>query len=100
LRVLEFDPLGQYVSNWRPGVDVVWDVCEFHGQPAIVSGTGVIRRAPDGTDETLGRDIVDRCAASIRDTPMGRGRVISGSPPRIACTDDAAYVVTSSRGGS
>ena len=99
VRVLEFDPLGQYVSNWRPGVDVVWDVCEFHGQPAIVSGTGVIRRAPDGMDETLGRDIVDRRAASIRDTPMGRGRVISGSPPRIACTDDAAYVVTSSAEG-
>ncbi|MDE2762321.1 MAG: hypothetical protein OXQ94_09785 [Gemmatimonadota bacterium] len=95
VRVLEFDPLGQYVRNWRPGADVVWDVCEFDGQPAIVArGGGVIRRGPEGTDEALGRDIVDRRAASIRDTPVGRGRVISGSRPRIACTDDAAYVVT------
>ena len=100
VRVLEFDPLGQYVSNWRPGAEVVWDVCEFDGQPAIVGrGGGVIRRGPDGTDEDLGRDIVDRRATSIRDTPMGRGRVISGSPPRIACTDDAAYVVTTSAEG-
>ena len=100
VRVLEFDPLGQYVSNWRPGAEVVWDVCEFDGQPAIVGrGSGVIRRGPDGTDEDLGRDIVDRREASIRDTPRGRNRVIRGSPPRIACTDAAAYVVTTSAEG-
>ena len=95
VRVLEFDPLGQYVSNWRPGTDVIWDVCESDGQPAIVSFTGgVIRRGPDGEDEEFGRDIVDRRASDIRDTPTGRGRVTFGSPPRIVCTDDAAYVVT------
>ena len=100
LRVLEFDPLGRYVGSWRPRAPVaIWDVCESNGQPAIVTSGGVIRRGPDGTDEDLGRDIADRRARSIRETPMGRGQVISGYHPRIACADDAAYVVTTSAEG-
>ena len=100
VRVLEFDPLGRYVSNWRPEAEVVTDVCELDGQPAIVALSGrVVRRGADGTDEDFGHDIVDRRARSIRDTPMGRGQVISGSPPQIACTDDAAYIVTTSAEG-
>ena len=100
VRVLEFDPLGQYVGNWRPRAEGVSDVCEFDGQPAVVALSGVVtRRGPDGTDENLGRDIVDRRARSIRETPMGRGQVISGAPPRVVCTDDTAYVVTTSAEG-
>ena len=94
VRVLEFDPLGQYVTNWRPGADVVSDVCEFDGQPAIVAGTGVIRRGSDGTDEDIGRGIVDRRATTTRETSAGYTRTISGRSPRIVCTDDAAFVVT------
>ncbi len=98
VRVLEFDPLGQYVGYWRPeGVDAVLDVCELDGEPAVGSFTGgVIRRGPDGADEELGAQIVDRRGSDVRDTPMGLGRVVFGSPPRIVCTDDAAYVVTTS----
>ena len=100
VRVLEFDPLGQAVSNWRPRAEVVWNVCEFDGQPAIAASSGVIRRSPDGTDERIGPGIVDRRATAIREAPIGRGRFASGGPPRIACTDDAAYVVTSNAEGS
>lgn len=99
VRVLEFDPLGQYVSNWRPQVETVWGVCEFDGQPAIVARGGVIRRGPDGTDEGFGPGIEDRRATTTRETPTGYIQTASGSRPRIACTDDAAYVVTSSAGG-
>ena len=93
VRVLEFDPLGQYVSTWspRPGAR---RVCELDGQPVILDVNGLIRRGPDGTDENLGASIVDRRATEIRDAPIGRGRFSLGSSPRIACTDDAAYVVT------
>ena len=94
VRVLEFDPLGQYVNNWRPRAEVVMDVCEFDGQPAIVASSGVIRRGPDGTDESFGSSIVDRRATTTRETPTGYSRTTSGYSPRIACTDDTAYVVT------
>lgn len=99
VRVLEFDPLGQYVSNWRPQVETVWNVCEFDGQPAVVAGVGVIRRGPDGTDEGFGHGIVDRRATTTLETPTGHIRTSSGTPPRIACTDDETYVVTSSPEG-
>ncbi len=83
VRVLEFDPLGQYVSNWRPQVETVRGVCEFDGQPAIVASGGVVRRGPDGSDEVFGPGI----------------ETASGNPPRITCTEDAAYVVTNSAEG-
>ena len=102
VRVLEFDPLGQYVGDWRPQALMVWDVCEVAGHPAVVasiddpSSYGVIRRAPDGTDEDLGAGIADR-RETRQDGP--RTSRIFGSPPRIACADDAAYVVTTSAEG-
>ena len=99
VRVLEFDPLGNAVSNWRPAPALgVSGVCELDGQPAVVMRNGVSRRGADGTDESLGPPIVDRRASSIRETPMGRGQVTSGSSPRIACADDTAYVVTTNAG--
>ena len=100
VRVLEFDPLGQYVSNWRPRTEAVSDVCEFDGQPAIVAFNGVIRRGPDGTDKDMGREIVDRRATTTRETATGYIQTVSGDSPRIACTDDAAYVVASNAEGS
>ncbi len=95
VRVLEFDPLGQYVGNWTPQADVVSDVCELDGQPAIVAFNGVIRRGPDGEDEGIGPGIVDRRATTTRETSTGHVRNIWGRSPRVVCRDDAAYVVTS-----
>ena len=100
VRVLEFDPLGQYVGNWRPLAETVWGVCEFGGQPAIVAAGGVIRRGPDGRDEDIGREVLDRRTTNTRETPTGFIRTTSGTPPRIACTDDTAYVVTTGAEGS
>lgn len=100
VRVLEFDPLGQYVSNWRPQVETVWDVCEVDGEPAIVAGTGVVRRGADGADEGFGRVIADRRTTTTRETATGYIQTASGFPPRIACTDDTAYVVTTVAEGS
>ena len=100
VRVIEFDPLGQYVSNWRPQTEVVSDVCELDGQPAIVASTGVIRRGPDGEDEGFGRGLVDRRETTTEETARGILRSTYGSGPRIVCTDDAAYVVASNAEGS
>ena len=100
VRVLEFGPLGRVAGYWRPRVQVVWDVCEFDGQPAIVASSGVIRRRADGTDEGIGRDIVDRRATATEETETGHIRRTWGRGPRIACTDDAAYVVTGNTEGS
>ena len=99
VRVLEFDPLGQFVSNWRPQVETVWDVCEVDGEPAIVAFSGVVRRGADGADEGFGRGIVDSRSTTTRETETGYIRTASGSLPRIACTDDEALVVTSSAEG-
>lgn len=106
VRVLEFDPLGQYVSNWRPRAEMIVDVCEFDGQPTIPAYGGVIRRGSDGTDESVGPGVVDGNAifgSTARDAlwatgiDRSRGGTQSSfvSPPRIACADDVAYVVTS-----
>ena len=106
VRVLEFDPLGNAVSNWRPPAQMVMDVCDFNGQPAIPAYGGVIRRGPDGEDESVGPGVVDGYAIvgstsqeSLWATGIDMSREGSQSssvtPPRIACTDDAAYVVTS-----
>ena len=110
VRVLEFDPLGQYVSNWRPRAEMIVDVCEFDGQPAIPAYGGMIRRVPDGPDESVGPGIVDGGAifgSTPQDALWATGIVRSRggsqssfvSPPRIACTDDASYVVTSYQEG-
>ena len=99
VRVLEFDPLGNAVSNWRPAPATgVSGVCELDGQPAVVMRSGVIRRGADGTDERFGAPIVDRRATTTEETPLGRDRNIWGSSPRIACADDRAYVVTTNAG--
>ena len=100
VRVLEFDPLGQYVGNWRPQTEVVSGVCELDGQPAIVSFDGVIRRGPDGEDEDIGPAIADRRRTTTAEIPGGVRQTISGRGPRVVCTDDAAYVVTSNAEGS
>ena len=86
VRVLEFDPLGNAVSNWRPAPGTgVSGVCELDGQPAVVMRGGVIRRGADGTDERFGAPIVDRRATTTEETPLGRDRNMWGSSPRIAC---------------
>ena len=106
VRVLEFDPVGQYVSNWRPRAEMIVDVCEFDGQPTIPAYGGVIRRGSDGTDESVGPGVVDGNAifgstpqdglwATGIDRSRGGSQSSFVSPPRIACTDDASYVVTS-----
>ena len=106
VRVLEFDPLGQYVSDWRPQAQMVLDVCEFDGQPTIPAHGGVIRRRPDGADEDVGPGVVDGSAitgatphealwATGIDMSREGTQTISVAAPRIACADDAAYVVTS-----
>lgn len=100
VRVLEFDPLGHYVSNWTPQAEVVSGVCELNGQPAIVAFNGVIRLGPDGDDEGFGRGFVDRRETTTEEIPGGILRRTRGRPPRIVCTDDAAYVVTSNAEGS
>ncbi len=106
VRVLEFDPLGQYVSNWRPRAEMIVDVCEFDGQPTIPAYGGVIRRGSDGTDESVGPGVVDGNAifgttpqdglwATGIDRSRGGSQSSFVSQPRIACTDDASYVLTS-----
>ena len=101
VRVLEFDPLAQAVSNWRPRAEGMSDVCEIDGQPAIVSSSGMIRRGPDGTDESFGPGIADRRATVTAELPGGgTSRNIAGYAPRIACTDDVTYVVTTNAEGS
>ena len=100
VRVLEFDSLGRYVDNWRPQVETVWGVCEFGGQPTVVGYGGVVRRGPDGANERFGPGIVDHSTTTTEETPDGWVKYASGSPPRIACTADAAYVVVDSGEGA
>ena len=100
VKVLEFDPVGQYVGNWHPHAGMIHGVCDLGGQPTAVGYGGVVRRAPDGASEHFGPGIVDHRTRTTKKTRDGRVTTASGSPPRIACTADAAYVLASSGEGA
>ena len=94
VRVLEFDALGGRVSNWRPRAEINPSVCEFDGQPAIPAPSGVIRRGPDGTDEPIGPGVVDgRVIVDEATLEEMESRYFRMYTARIACTEEAAYVV-------
>ncbi len=86
--IVEFDPGGVAVNSWHPQSLVTSEVCNFGGAPAIPAQGGVVWRGVDGADEYIGRD-----SPSL----VGNRATVAGiATARIACTDDRAYLVTSS----
>ena len=95
IRVIEFGPLGEYVSTWAPNVPPSRGaVCDFDGQPAVPTLDGVIRRGEDGVGEGIGPNVVvgndlgerteDELRAAAERLFWTRGMV---------CTADAAFIV-------
>ncbi len=98
VRVLEFGPQGEYLSNWTPRAPPRADgsVCDLGGQPAVPALNGVIRRGEDGAGEQLGPDIM---IVSEDPADWDFDQDISEAlwrlrKARILCTQDAAFVVT------
>ena len=98
IRVLEFGPQGEYLSNWTPRAPARADgsVCDLGGQPAVPALNGVIRRGEDGSEEALGPNIV---IVSENPEDWDFDHNISDAlwrlrKARILCTPDAAFVVT------
>lgn len=90
-RVLMFDDAGQYIGNWTPRApERRGAVCDFDGEPAVPAIHGVVRRSGDG-DETVGPGV-----AAMRGLPRSQARAMGDLlwSSRIACTPNAAYVVT------
>ena len=99
LRVLEFDPAGNYLASWSP-VPPSRRVCDFGEVPAVAIQDGVLRRGPNGEDQVLGS--VGESGESIRATTVAEGIRISTmllAETHIVCTDEAAYVVAAQEEG-
>ena len=60
VRVLEFDPRGEYLSHWTPSMAPRLEgaVCDLRGQPAVPTRNGVVRRGNEGIDEAIGENVV------------------------------------------
>ena len=100
LRVLEFDPAGNYLASWSPVRPPSQRVCDFGGAPAVAIQDGVVRRGPNGEDQMLGS--VGESGESIRATTVAEGIRISTmllAETHIVCTDDDAYVVAAQEEG-
>ena len=100
LRVLEFDPAGNYLANWSPVRMPSQRVCDFGGAPAVATQGGVLRRGPNGEDQVLGS--VGEGGEYIRATTVAEGIRIGTmllAETHIVCTDDAAYVVAAQEEG-
>ncbi|MDE2764452.1 MAG: hypothetical protein OXK74_16995 [Gemmatimonadota bacterium] len=95
LRVVEYDPQGRPIDSWRPSASSTGEVCNFAGAPAVLTRGGVVRRGPDGTDETIGtigaRDLGLDAETPADARPMFLGMLNA----KLACSEDAAYVLTS-----
>lgn len=89
-RVIEFGPLGEYVSTWSPNVPPSRGaVCDFDGQPAVPTLDGAVRRGDSGVEEGIGPNVVVgndlgertedelRAAAKVALHPLRR---VSGEP--------------------
>lgn len=97
LRVLEYDPQGRPIDSWRPAAPSTGEVCNFAGAPAALThGGGVVRRGPNGTDETIGtlqpRDLgLD--AENSADAQSRAFLLLLNA--KLACSENAAYVLMS-----
>ncbi len=100
LRVLEFDPAGNYLTSWSPVRPPSQRVCDFGGTPAVATQGGVVRRGPDGEDQTVGPD--GGSGEHIRAATVTEGIRIGTmllAETHIVCTEDAAYVVAAQEQG-
>ena len=95
LRVIEFDSLGIPVDHWQPDTPMRRKVCGFGDQPAIPAQNGVIRRRADGTDEGIGPDVVTSHVINAGTREAGWAAADQIWDARIACSEEAAYVVLS-----
>lgn len=93
LRVVEYDSLGVSLNSWTPTVPESQRVCTLAGAPAVPTQGGVVRRAADGSDESVGPVLAQGrgIVASTVEAGVTIGRRIGRA--RIACTDDEAFVV-------
>ena len=95
VRVLKFDTLGVRVGSWTPQVATTarTTVCDLGGQPAVPIQDGVLRRGPDDTHEAIGPGAGEGEAIHAQSVDDGVAIHYRLMRARIACTDDAAYVV-------
>ena len=92
LRVIEYDPQGRPIDSWRPVAPPTGEVCNFAGAPAVLTHGGLVRRGPNGTDEAIG-PVSARLHA---ETPAdARAMTLGLLNAKIACSEDAAYVLMS-----
>ena len=93
VRVLKFDTLGVRVGSWTPQAPARSTVCDLGGEPAVPIQNGVLRRGPDDTHEAIGPGAVEGEEVHMQSVEDGMATTLRLMRARIACTDDAAYVV-------
>jgi len=95
LRVLEYDPQGRPIDTWSPLVPSTGEVCNFAGSPAALTHGGVVRRGPNGTDETIGTLQPRDLGLDAETPPDSRTMLLGLLNAKLACSENAAYVLMS-----
>ncbi len=68
-------------------------VCDLGGEPAVPTQNGVLRRGSGDTHEAIGSSVVEGEGIQAQSVDDGIAIASRLMRARIACTDDAAYVV-------
>ena len=99
-RVLEVDSTGAFVRYWQPEAPERIAVCELSGRPAVPAQFGIVMRGPEGADDIwLGPEVVKSSTLVLSEEELRRPRsaldqFVENHLRPIACTDDAAFVVS------
>ncbi|MDE2653480.1 MAG: hypothetical protein OXI71_06635 [Gemmatimonadota bacterium] len=94
-KVLELDPRGEVVSYWLPRAPTRLGVCNLGGEPAVPTVGGVVRRNPGGPDLGVGSDALVGESVRANSFEEGRAMVRRTWRARVACNEEAAFVVES-----
>lgn len=98
VRVLEFDPRGEYLGHWTPSMAPRLEgaVCDLRGQPAVPTRNGVVRRGNGGIDETIGENaiVLGSNPDEWETTDEFIDELWRVQNARILCTPSAAFVVS------
>ena len=95
LRIIEFDLGGSAINSWQPHVPPTTAICNIGGAPAVPAQGGVVRRGPDGENESFGQIRSKGQIITSRPDETGTTTATRIRQARIACTENRAYVVMS-----
>ena len=94
-RLVEYDARGVFVNSWTPKWKMSQHVCDFGGEPAIPTPSGVTRRGPEDAEEVIPSTGAEDRPSEIRSSEDNLVFLTTHVSARIVCTASTAFVVRS-----